>query len=49
VPIIAMGFSTWIEDYRWTGLTIAGAVLAIGGMVGALSRSRPVVAAPDAA
>src|SRR4051812_31987190 len=20
VPIIAMGFSTWLEDYRWTGL-----------------------------
>jgi drug/metabolite transporter (DMT)-like permease len=49
VPIIAMGFSTWIEDYRWTPLTIAGAVLALGGMVGALSRSRQVVAAPDAA
>ncbi|HYI42890.1 MAG TPA: DMT family transporter, partial [Sphingomicrobium sp.] len=49
VPIIAMGFSTWIEDYRWTALTIAGAVMALGGMVGALSRSRQVVAAPDAA
>lgn len=49
VPIIAMGFSTWFEDYRWTGLTIAGALLALGGMVGALSRPRSVVAAPDAA
>ena len=49
VPIIAMGFSTWIEDYRWTPLAIAGVVLALGGMVGALSRARPVVAAPDAA
>jgi drug/metabolite transporter (DMT)-like permease len=49
VPIIAMGFSTWIEDYRWTWLAIAGAVLAIGGMVGAMSRGRPPVAAPDAA
>ena len=48
VPIIAMGFSTWIEGYRWTGLTIAGALLALGGMVGALSRPRAVVAAPDA-
>ena len=49
VPIIAMGFSTVIEDYSWTPLTIAGAVLALGGMLGALSRSRSSVAAPDAA
>ena len=48
VPIIAMALSTWLEDYRWTGLTIAGALLALGGMVGALSRPRSVVAAPDA-
>jgi drug/metabolite transporter (DMT)-like permease len=49
VPIIAMGFSTWLEDYRWTALNIAGAVLALGGMAGALSRSRSSVPAPDAA
>jgi drug/metabolite transporter (DMT)-like permease len=49
VPIIAMGFSTWLEGYRWTSLTIAGAVLALGGMVAALSRSRSTVPAPDAA
>jgi drug/metabolite transporter (DMT)-like permease len=49
VPIIAMGFSTWLEGYRWTSLTIAGALLAIGGMVGALSRGKTPVAAPDAA
>jgi drug/metabolite transporter (DMT)-like permease len=49
VPIIAMGFSTWLEDYRWTGLTVLGAVLALGGMVAALGRGRPSVAAPDAA
>lgn len=49
VPIIAMGFSTWIEGYRWTPLTIAGALLALGGMVAALTRSRSSVAAPDAA
>lgn len=48
VPIIAMGFSTWLEDYSWTPLAIAGALLALGGMVGALSRPRAVVAAPDA-
>ena len=49
VPIIAMGFSTWIEGYQWTALTVAGALLALGGMIGALSRSRTVVASPDAA
>jgi drug/metabolite transporter (DMT)-like permease len=49
VPIIAMGFSTWLEDYRWTSLTVAGAVLALGGMAAALSRSRSTVPAPDAA
>ena len=49
VPIVAMGFSTWLEGYRWTPLTIAGAILALGGMLGALSRSRSVVQAPDAA
>jgi drug/metabolite transporter (DMT)-like permease len=49
VPIIAMGFSTWLEHYRWTSLSIAGAALALGGMAGALSRGRPAAAAPDAA
>jgi drug/metabolite transporter (DMT)-like permease len=49
VPIIAMGLSTWIEGYRWSALAIAGAVLALGGMLGALSRPRSVVPAPDAA
>lgn len=51
VPIIAMGLSTLFEDYRWTGLAIAGGMLAIGGMVLALvGRRRPMlVTAPDAA
>jgi drug/metabolite transporter (DMT)-like permease len=49
VPIIAMGLSTWFEEYRWTWLGAFGALLALGGMVGALSRPRAVVAAPDAA
>jgi drug/metabolite transporter (DMT)-like permease len=49
VPIIAMGFSTWLEDYRWTVLTVAGAALSLGGMAAALSRSRSSVPAPDAA
>ena len=48
VPIIAMALSTWLEAYSWTPLAIAGALLALGGMVGALSRPRAVVAAPDA-
>ena len=49
VPIIAMGFSTWLEDYRWTPLAIGGALLALGGMAGALSRGKTPVSAPDAA
>ena len=49
VPIIAMGFSTWLENYRWTSLTIAGALLALGGMVAALTRGKPKLAPPDAA
>lgn len=49
VPIIAMGFSTAFEDYRWTGLTVAGALLALGGMAAAMRKDRPQVPAPDAA
>jgi drug/metabolite transporter (DMT)-like permease len=49
VPIIAMGFSTWLENYRWTYLTIAGAMLALGGMVAALTRGKPKLTPPDAA
>jgi len=44
-----MGLSTWFEDYRWTPLAIAGALLALGGMAGALSRRRSQLSAPDAA
>jgi drug/metabolite transporter (DMT)-like permease len=49
VPIIAMGFSTALEHYRWTGLAIAGALLALGGMAAALRRERPGIPAPDPA
>ena len=49
VPIVAMGLSTAFESYRWTPTTVAGAILALGGMVAALSRERPVVTSPDAA
>jgi drug/metabolite transporter (DMT)-like permease len=48
VPIIAMGFSTWLEDYRWTAQNTAGALLALGGMIIALSRGRLTVQSPDA-
>ena len=49
VPVIAMGFSTALEDYRWTWTAALGAALVLGGMIAALSRGRQVVAAPDAA
>jgi drug/metabolite transporter (DMT)-like permease len=49
VPIIAMGFSTWLEHYRWTPTAAAGALLALGGMAAALGKDRSKVAAPDAA
>ena len=49
VPIIAMGFSTALEHYRWTPTTIAGAALALGGMAAALRRDRSGVSSPDAA
>ena len=51
VPIIAMSLSTLFEDYRWSSLAIAGAVLSLGGMLLALAgRRRPtLVTAPDAA
>ena len=38
VPIIAMGFSTALEGYRWTPIAVAGAVLALGGHGLALTR-----------
>jgi len=44
-----MGFSTAFEGYRWTGLTVAGALLALGGMAAAMRRDRSGVPAPDAA
>jgi drug/metabolite transporter (DMT)-like permease len=49
VPIIAMGFSTAFEGYRWTVLAVVGAALALGGMAAALGRNRSGVSAPDAA
>lgn len=45
VIVIAMTISTLLEGYRWSGLAIAGAALAVLGMVVAL-RARQVAAAP---
>ncbi|WP_449470709.1 DMT family transporter [Sphingobium chungangianum] len=36
IPVIAMLISTLFEDYRWSMLSVAGAVLAVAGMVIAL-------------
>ena len=36
VPVVAMGLSTLFEGYRWTGLAIGGAVLAMAGLLVAL-------------
>ena len=36
IPVIAMLISTLFEDYRWSTLSAAGAVLAVAGMVIAL-------------
>lgn len=49
VPVIAMTFSTVLEDYRWTAMAIGGALLTLAGMLVAMSRARLVVQSPDAA
>jgi drug/metabolite transporter (DMT)-like permease len=36
VPVVAMGISTLLEGYRWSGLAFAGGALALIGMVVAL-------------
>lgn len=41
VPIVAMGFSTILEGYRWTPEAIAGSVLAVAGLFFAM-RGRAV-------
>jgi len=48
VPIVAMLISTLFEDYRWTGLATAGGVLAIAGLLVALSGRRPAEPTPIA-
>lgn len=49
VPVIAMGFSTALEGYRWTALATSGALLTLIGMLLAMSGGRLVVQSPDAA
>ncbi|MDK2759837.1 MAG: DMT family transporter [Sphingopyxis sp.] len=41
IPIIAMGFSTAFEDYRWATLSIAGGVVAFVGLVIAVAKRPP--------
>ncbi|WP_420381272.1 DMT family transporter [Novosphingobium sp.] len=41
VPVVAMLLSTAFESYRWTGLNIAGALLALAGLVVALQSRKP--------
>lgn len=40
VPIIAMGFSTVLEGYHWSALSVAGGSIALAGLVVALRRRR---------
>ncbi len=40
--IVAMMFSTVVEDYHWSWLAVAGAVLALAGLVIALRAHNPV-------
>ena len=49
VPIIAMGFSTWLERYSWNATTLSGVGLVLLGMALALSRGKVRISAPDAA
>ncbi|MFA5969984.1 MAG: EamA family transporter [Sphingomonas sp.] len=41
IPVIAMLFSTLFEAYRWSGLAVSGALLALAGLVIALRARRP--------
>jgi drug/metabolite transporter (DMT)-like permease len=42
-PIIAMVISTFVEDYRWSALAAAGGVIALSGLLVALSARRPAL------
>jgi drug/metabolite transporter (DMT)-like permease len=47
IPILAMGFSTAFEHYRWTPVAVAGGVLTLAGLILALRSKRPPVPAPE--
>ncbi len=49
VPVIAMAISTVVEGYRWTSLAAGGAVLALTGLMIALSGRTPVAPTPSSA
>jgi drug/metabolite transporter (DMT)-like permease len=36
IPVIAMALSTLAEGYVWSGLSVAGAILAMAGLIVAL-------------
>lgn len=46
VPIVAMLISTVAENYRWTFLSASGGVLALAGLIVALTGKRPAAPAP---
>ncbi|MGN6497606.1 MAG: DMT family transporter [Tsuneonella sp.] len=47
VPVVAMLLSTVFEDYRWSLLAAAGAVLGLAGMAVALRARNPVTPQPE--
>ncbi|HWK41922.1 MAG TPA: EamA family transporter [Croceibacterium sp.] len=47
VPVVAMAISTLLEGYRWSGLAIAGGVLAMMGLIIALrGKNAPIADKP---
>lgn len=45
-PIVALGVSTWLEDYRWTRLAVLGVALVLLGNVIVLMRRKLTVEEP---
>src|SRR5690348_11200014 len=45
-PIVALGVSTWLEDYRWTRLAVLGVALVLLGNVIVLMRRKLTVEKP---